>query len=1069
MNIIRKARGSFILKDVPRVFLSCDAHNVNDIGLLISHLHSMDAGIACVVSYFEKPGQDINEELLLHELQGTNMLVLWVTIEWLKAATDQGFPIEYRIARELNIPILPIVNDYNLFPPFTQLVGPMHSISITDPEYRVRLKSQLESLLLSSEEDNKISEKAFTANLFLCYRKQDFFEALKFMKAFHDIEGFEAISIWYDNFLKAGRFFDNEIRESIIKSDVFTLLITPNLLKKNDNGNINYMLSTEYPFALDYGKSTVLVEAIPTDLTYLVKTFPEAAHPVRMNDPIALRTAFCEKLDESAYLWQMDSERAYLLGTAYLNGFCVEKDFGRAMQLLKIASKGNDLSALRATQKLGDFFENGIGIAINYPKALYWRKEAAIHCEGVYGFANDETAMAYDRIAAIYDVQGNYQSVLEWRQKALAVSENKNKETLSNIIRRPRNYTEISKRAQRVFFCCNMRNVNGREKLISDLLSTEIAMDYMVSYFEISYSDNDEQALKNELLDNQVLVLWVTEELLEAKTDQDFPIEYRVARDLKIPILPIADNDTLFPRFTELAGAIHGIAIKNGERPEDEYRTQLKAQLETFLASEEIIAEIQEKAFMAEIFLSYRKIDIEEAHRFMKKFHELPEFEAVSIWYDNFLTAGRIFREEINNSISKSDAFVLLATPNLFEKNAEGEDNYVVSHEYPFARKIGKPILAIESITTDPDRFAEIFPGTEQLIPLNDSSAMCAAFKEKLGESAYCRQMNSERLYLLGMAYLKGFGVERDFDKAVRLLEKASQKFDVSGLRAVGQLATIYENGIGIEIDSDKAFLLRKNAIVHSKKIFRLKHPNTATAYQSMAAFYAMQGEYEKALEEYFKALSIYKKISKKENMDKATLYECIATVYEKQGTHTEALKWRQKSLNIYEKVLEKEKPDTSEPYNKVASCYFSQGNYEKSIIWHQKALEIREKILGATHPDMATAYNHFALLYHKLGVYPKVIEWFLKASNIREQVLGPIHLDTAVSYNNIALVYEKNGDYQKALDWHEKALAIRKGVLGSEHPDTLASYNGIANICKIIDDHHPVDDKLKTKKKVKK
>jgi hypothetical protein len=120
--------------------------------------------------------------------------------------------------------------------------------------------------------------------------------------------------------------------------------------------------------------------------------------------------------------------------------------------------------------------------------------------------------------------------------------------------------------------------------------------------------------------------------------------------------------------------------------------------------------EIQEKAFTAHVFLSYRKMDIQEARGFMKVLHDLEGYEAVFVWYDNFLTAGWIFNKEIEDSITKSDAFVLLATPNLLEKNASGEDNYVVSTEYPFARQENKPVLPVEALSIDPDRLGNFSP-----------------------------------------------------------------------------------------------------------------------------------------------------------------------------------------------------------------------------------------------------------------------------------------------------------------------------------------------------------------------
>jgi tetratricopeptide (TPR) repeat protein len=451
--------------------------------------------------------------------------------------------------------------------------------------------------------------------------------------------------------------------------------------------------------------------------------------------------------------------------------------------------------------------------------------------------------------------------------------------------------TVIPRQAQKVFLSCDAANANNSDGLIADLLLMDAGLGCVVSYFEMPGTDIDEALLRDELQENQVLVLWVTIELVRSMNDGTFPAEYRIAQELRVPIFPIASDGGLFPALTNLTGAIHGIAIDDAE-----YRTKLKAQLETFLASEEIVKEIQEKAFTARIFLSYRKIDIHEARQFMKAFHDLEKFEAISIWYDNFLVAGRNFNYEIEESITNSDMFVLLVTPNLAT-----EGNYVQTTEYPFARQKGKPVVSAEAVPTDLAIFSSLYPGAECAVPVSDPAALRDAFLSKLNESAYQWQKDSEHAYLLGMAYLKGLGVERDYTRAIRLLELASEVCNPHALRAVKQLANMYENGIGSDILYDKALHWCKKATVYSEELFGLNHPNTAEAYNN------------------------------------------IAVVYDEQGDYSQALEWCRKTLAISEKVLGSEHPATSKLYNDIGLAYSNQGDYPKALEWYQKALVIIE------------------------------------------------------------------------------------------------------------------------------
>ena len=116
MNIIRKSRGTELPKQGQRIFLNYSGCNVAERDDVISDLLSVDAGLDCVVSYIENPdAATIEEEELRNELYETQLVVIRLTLEMLVSATTENLPLEYRIARELHIPVLPILSDKELF------------------------------------------------------------------------------------------------------------------------------------------------------------------------------------------------------------------------------------------------------------------------------------------------------------------------------------------------------------------------------------------------------------------------------------------------------------------------------------------------------------------------------------------------------------------------------------------------------------------------------------------------------------------------------------------------------------------------------------------------------------------------------------------------------------------------------------------------------------------------------------------------------------------------------------------------------------------------------------------
>jgi tetratricopeptide (TPR) repeat protein len=436
--------------------------------------------------------------------------------------------------------------------------------------------------------------------------------------------------------------------------------------------------------------------------------------------------------------------------------------------------------------------------------------------------------------------------------------------------------TEIPHRAQRIFFCCDEQDSGGKDSLVADLLSMDAGMDCVVSYLE-TRDGIDTEALRNELREHQALALWVTARLIDSMTNGKIPEEYRLAKELNVPILPIAEYGELFPRFTQIAGAVHGIA-----RPDAEYRVMLKARLETFLALEEIIG-------------------------------------------------------------------------------------------------------------------------------------------------------------------------ERDFNRGIRLLERAAEGSGTTALRAAEQLADIYEEGIGTAIDYAKALEWRKRAVVLGEQ---MEHPGTAVAYYCIARDYEKQGDYPQALEWYNKVLAIFEKTYGKEHPGTATIYHCIAIVYEKQDDDPRALEWHNKALAVYEKTYGKEHPRIATIYHYIAGVYGTQGDYPRALEWNQKVLVIREKTLGKEHLDTAETYNNMAIVYILQGDYPQALEWYNKALAVFEKVLGKEHPLTAETYNNIAAIYRNQGDYPLALEWYHKALAVREKALGKEHPDTAETYKDIALVYYTQDDY---------------
>jgi tetratricopeptide (TPR) repeat protein len=623
----------------------------------------------------------------------------------------------------------------------------------------------------------------------------------------------------------------------------------------------------------------------------------------------------------------------------------------------------------------------------------------------------------------------------------------------SGVFFRKARGANISRQIQRVYVCFDPAGNKSVYELIDDVLSRDAGIDCVVSWAAPGAAAAEDE-LRAELKETQALIVWVTLELLESVRTKGLPAEFLLAKELNVPILPVAVDEGLLPEFTASVGKLHGIA-----RNDAEYRAKLHAQLENFLASEDLMKKIDEKAFTAEVFLSYRKIDIDEAHEFMKDLHNIEGLQGVSVWYDHFLTAGREFDNEIRESIEKSDAFVLLVTPHITEKNAAGEINYVAREEAPFAVEKAKPILPVEVKPRDIAEFAVLFPNVGEPV---SKAAINEAFKAKLGEAAYIKTLGDERAYSLGMAYLRGYHVEKDYERAVKLLETAANGKSGSAFLASEQLARIYEDGLGgvNSLHFDKALHWRQRAVEISRQVYGKKHPTTAAAYNNIGKVHFNVSNYKEALHYYNKSFRINEKNFGLEHISIASNFINIGEVYNKllKPLGPTVL---DDALKILQKTYGEDHPLVAATYvniglTMIESKFYKplhegvvdlvdvvggelDANEDYSLINLNKALNIYKNIYGDYHICTATTYIYIGRAYMALKKFILSLEYFDKGIVILEKLYGMAHPLFVTVYTHIAIALSRMDRGEEALSFIEQAFAVQNKFI-SDYGNKIAS-----------------------------
>ena len=317
--------------------------------------------------------EDINSDL-----GQMNLFVIPITTRLLTKPC-RAMQLDVPFALENHIPILPLMQEGGLDELFTRYFGDLQYLDpnthdITALSYEEKLKKYLNSVIIGDELAEKV-RAAFDAYIFLSYRKKDRKYANELMRLIHKNEFCRDIAIWYDEFLVPGEDFNNAITAALKKSELFTLVVTPNLIDED-----NYVKKYEYPAATKQHKKVLPVELVKTDHKELSKQYPEIPNCVDVQDEIALSKSF-----ESALLNiakkenDSDPEHNFFIGLAYLDGIDVEKNHERALILITSAAETNEVP--EAIEKLVAMYKEGYGVKRDYRKAVEWQKKLVEYWE----------------------------------------------------------------------------------------------------------------------------------------------------------------------------------------------------------------------------------------------------------------------------------------------------------------------------------------------------------------------------------------------------------------------------------------------------------------------------------------------------------------------------------------------------------------------------------------------------------------------------------------------------------------------------------------------------------------
>lgn len=542
----------------------------------------------------------------------------------------------------------------------------------------------------------------------------------------------------------------------------------------------------------------------------------------------------------------------------------------------------------------------------------------------------------------------------------------------------------------------------------------------------------------------QLLVVPVTSAFLMGK-DPARTVAFAYALEHHIPVLPLLQEPGLEESFNKICGSLECLSpfAERNDPTAASYEEKIRRFLQAVLVSDELAGRVR-AAFDAYIFLSYRKKDRAAAQQIMRLIHENEFCRDVAIWYDEFLTPGENFNSAIAEAMEKSALFALVVTPSLLE-----DPNYVLTTEYPAARRLQKPILPLEAEDTDLAELQRLYDGIAQRERTDEPAAVTARLRGLLSDLALRQHSDPTHTFLIGIAYLSGVDVEVNHARAAALITEAAE----AGLpEALEKLVSMYQTGEGVQRDY-------RTAVRWQRKLVEARRAEAEAAPEDAkleACFLAMEdlGRYQLdvaypqyALKTFQEQSAIVDALEARQHpMAQTFRARCcrgIGSACIGLGEMREGLDWYRKSSTISARLAEELGDDESlrqqaEDEHQVGTVFRHLSQPIEAASWFQKEIAHRQTLAAsgsaADRRKLSEAYDKMAFTCRDMQDLQTAMHWDrenLKLSEALVRDFGETQDRRMLSdcYYGLARNHERSWELQSALELYQECLTLRQAL----------------------------------------
>lgn len=198
-------------------------------------------------------------------------------------------------------------------------------------------------------------------------------------------------------------------------------------------------------------------------------------------------------------------------------------------------------------------------------------------------------------------------------------------------------------------------------------------------------------------------------------------------------------------------------------------------------------------------------------------------------------------------------------------------------------------------------------------------------------------------------------------------------------------------------------------------------HQGRADSLNLLGQFNVQRGNYNQALNFYFKSLLIYEMQGDKKQC--AAVLDAIGAAYDHMSDYPNALDHYFRLFDLARELDDKEME--ARALNSIAYLYMQLSEWSKALAYLRDSLVISEELNDKR--GQADAFDNSCSCYCSLGDYDKALTCGLRSVRLYRE-LGVQHGEAEV-LNSIGGVYKARGDYTQAFAYFDRALAISEKI----------------------------------------